>query len=124
MTKQPPLVDQDELPPELMLAFLPLHKRAFGMAVGLTFGAFLFLVTAFAVVRGDAPDFLPLLAYYFAGYSVSWLGALIGFAWAAFAFFVAGWFTAFVRNLMIAVNVWIGYAKADLAATRDFLDHI
>jgi len=124
VTTPPNLAEQDELPPDLMLAFLPLHKRAFGIAVGLTFGTLVFLVTAFAVVKGGPPDFLPLLSFYFAGYTVSWPGAFIGFAWAGFAFFVAGWFTAFMRNLMIAVNLWIGYARANLDATSDFLDHI
>ena len=43
-------------------------------------------------------------------------GILIGF--------VAGWFVAFVRNLVIASRVLMIRGKADLAQSRDFLDHI
>ena len=114
----------EELPQELVLAFAPLHKRAFGMAVGLTIGTVVFLVTVLAILRPGYPEFVPLLSRYFFGYSISWTGALVGFAWAWFAFFVAGWFTAFLRNLLIAANLWIGYARAELDDTRDFLDHI
>jgi hypothetical protein len=61
-----------EIPDELVLAFAPLHKRAFGMALGAAFGGMLFLVTVVAlVVPGPRPN-LALLAQYFAGYSVSW----------------------------------------------------
>jgi len=113
-----------ELPDELALAFAPLHKRAFGTAVGLVFGGVVFLATAYGVIVTDPPGFLYLLANYFPGYTVSWLGASIGFAWALFAFFVAGWFTAFVRNFVMAAMVWMARTRAELSATRDFLDHI
>lgn len=115
---------EDDAPPDLIMAFAPLHKRAFGMAVGLTMGAGVFLVTVVSVLRGGYPEFVPLMAHYFYGYTVSWRGAFVGFAWASMAFFVAGWFTAFLRNLVIAVNLWIGYTRDEIARTRDFLDHI
>jgi hypothetical protein len=116
--------DTEEIPQELVLAFAPIHKRAFGMAVGLTMGLVVFAMTVVAILRPGYPFFVPLLSKYFFGYSVSWGGALVGFAWGWFAFFVAGWFTAFLRNLIIAVNIWIGYARAELQETRDFLDHV
>jgi hypothetical protein len=55
---------------------------------------------------------------------VSWPGALIGAAWGWFVGFVAGWFGAFCRNFFVAVELWLGKTKEELAATRDFLDHI
>ena len=70
------------------------------------------------------PDELSLLSNYFPGYTVSWSGAVIGFAWAAFAFFVAGWCCAFVRNFTIVASVWLVRTRAELVAARDFLDHI
>ncbi len=114
----------DRIPPDVVLAFAPLHKRAFGMAVGLTAGALVFLATVLSVVRPGYPDFVPLWSNYFYGYRVSWWGACIGFAWAFLAFFVAGWFTAFLRNLIIAVSFRVGYLRDELERTRDFLDHI
>lgn len=109
----------------LILAFAPLHKRAFGMAVGLTAGLAVLSLTAFhLIVRPAEAIDIGLLRQFFQGYSVSWPGALIGFAWGFFAGFVAGWFTAFSRNLFLATWIFIGRTKAELSATRDFLDHI
>ncbi|MGD2069379.1 MAG: hypothetical protein PVI57_11950 [Gemmatimonadota bacterium] len=114
----------EELPEELALAFRPLHKRAFGMAVGLTLASCMFLATAFALLVPGRPGFLDLLGNYFPGYSVTWTGAFVGFLWAFFAFFVAGWFAAFCRNFFIAASVWMARTRAELQATHDFLDHI
>ena len=50
---------------------------------------------------------------------------LLGLLGAAFGVgFVAGWFTAFVRNLVCAVWLLGVRVRADLVASRDFLDHI
>ncbi len=95
------------------------------MAVGLAAGLTVFSLTAFhLIVRPAEAIDIGLLGQFFQGYFVSWPGALIGFAWGFFAGFVAGWFTAFCRNLLMATWIFIGRTKAELGATRDFLDHI
>jgi hypothetical protein len=115
----------DALPERLALAFLPLHKRAFGIAVGCAAGIALALATVVVLVR-DAEEVarLSLLSQYLFGYRVSWVGAFIGFAWAFFVGFVAGWFIAFCRNLVVAASVFLLRTRAELTQTRDFLDHI
>jgi hypothetical protein len=116
----------EPLPPELALAFAPLHKRAFGVAVGAAAAAVVFLLTAIFLLRGQetgGPS-LWLLQNYFYGYRVSWPGALVGALWGFVAGFVAGWFFAFCRNFAIAVAVFLVRTRAELAASRDFLDHI
>lgn len=109
---------------ELELAFAPLHKRAFGMAVGLTFGLGLFVVTAFALIRGDPPDILDRVRFLIPLHDVSWSGAVLGSLSASFAFFCAGWFLAFVRNVVLALSIWLIRTRVELGQTRDFLDHI
>lgn len=109
----------------LVLAFAPIHKRAFGVAIGLALAAAVAVATILALVL-DPVDHLGmgLLAVFFRGYSVTWRGVIIGAAWAAVGGFVAGWFVAFCRNLVLAL--WLLYikARANLRQTRDFLDHI
>ena len=113
------------LPPELVLAFAPLHKGAFGVAVGTASGLLVFAATAVYLLRGGhGPLNLGLLAEYFYGYTVSWRGAIIGLLWGAAVGFVAGWFLAFCRNLALAVSIWVLRTKTELEQTRDFLDHI
>ena len=103
----------------------PVHKVALGVAVGAISGVGIFVLTVFHVVLQpqDALD-IGLLSHYFAGYTVSWVGALIGLFWGVTVGFVAGWFLAFVRNFVIAVRVFMIRGKADLGQSRDFLDHI
>ena len=120
-----PAERRERLPPELALAFAPVHKRAFGVAVGVASGLVVFAVTAVYLLRGDhAPLNLGLLAEYFYGYTVSWRGALVGLVWGWVVGFVAGWFVAFCRNLVLAVSIFIVRARSELEQTRDFLDHI
>ncbi|MDH3732614.1 MAG: hypothetical protein OEU54_03735 [Gemmatimonadota bacterium] len=115
----------DEAAVEAMLAFLPIHKRALGVAVGLVGGTLLFAATVFAlVVLGGDPTGLRLVGEYFYGYEVSWPGAFIGFFWAFVASFVFAWFAAFVHNFAVATSIFIARTREELRQTRDFLDHI
>ena len=116
--------ERDGLEGDLALAFAPLHKRAFGLATGLTFGAALFVVTALAVLRGGAPPILRSVHYLIPLHDVSWTGAVLGAISGGVAFFVAGWFLAFVRNTALATSIWIVRTRSELEQTRDFLDHI
>lgn len=122
-SNEPPMTDQ--LPLQLQLVFAPLHKRAFGMAAGVACGSLVAAATIVHLLRApDDPFPLSLLNQYFYGYSVSWWGVFVGAFWMGLAAFVFGWFLAFTRNLVIAVMLFIGRTRAELAETRDFLDHI
>jgi len=115
---------EDELPNRLALAFKPLDKRAFGIAVGLAAGLLTSVATLVMVLRGRDVFQLGLLGQYLYGYTVSWIGVLIGFGWAFVVGFTAAWFVAFCRNLVLAVSVFLVRTRAELFQTRDFLDHI
>ncbi len=115
----------EPLSPALEAVFVPLHKRAFGMATGSATGLLFFALTAVLMLRPgtEAPD-LRILDEYFYGYTVSWPGAFIALAWGFVAGFAMGWFAAFTRNFVIALSLWQGRNRSELEATRDFLDHI
>jgi hypothetical protein len=114
--------DADE---ELQLAFAPLHKKAFGIAIGTATALLAGGATAMVLItQAERGNHLRLLAEYFYGYQLNWVGILIGGAWAFVVGFVAGWFYAFCRNLILAVHVFITNTRAELSQTRDFLDHI
>jgi hypothetical protein len=120
-----PQLETAQMSEQLWLAFAPLHKRAMGVAVGLTLGLLLFVLTAFhlLVLKGD-PSRISLLREYFYGYEVSWKGACLGFFWGFVTGFVMGWFAAFMRNLILTILIFMGRTRDELAATRGFLDHI
>lgn len=108
----------------LTRSFLPLHKRAFGVATGTAAALGIFLATAIVLIRADRDVPLWLLQEYFSGYSVTWVGAFIGAGWAFFAGFVMGWFLAFARNVLVGALIIYIRTKADLVQSRDLLDHI
>lgn len=116
---------EQELQPVLALAFSPLHKAAFGVATG-TAGALLMIwLTATALLTDPERNFpLGMLGHYFAGYDVTWGGLVIGAGWGFLTCFVAGWFVAMCRNLALAIATFTIRTRAELAETRDFLDHI
>lgn len=101
------------------------HKLAIGIAIGTFCGMALFALTVFHIVVQPPRAFpIGLLGQYFSGYEVSWKGAALGLFWGFISGFVAGWFVAFVRNLVIAIRLTVLRGKADLSQARDFLDHI
>jgi hypothetical protein len=115
----------EQFPRSASLLFAPLDKRAFGVAIGVAVGLVVFGVTLLDLaVRSEPHEGLALLNQYFAGYRVSFSGALIGLAWGLSVGFCAGWFVAFVRNLVLAVSLFLLRERAELDETRDFLDHI
>jgi len=61
-----------------------LNARAWGIATGLLLGGGLFLATIFLVIRGGpmVGQHLSMLRAFFPGYSVTWLGAFVGFVYA------------------------------------------
>ncbi|MDX2208159.1 MAG: hypothetical protein SFU57_10985 [Gemmatimonadales bacterium] len=111
--------------PESPQAFLPVHKLALGAAVGIAAALLVFVLTVDGIYRDPATRLpVELLAQFFSGYTVTWQGAFVGAGWAGFTGFVMGWFIAFVRNFVLAVELVVVRSRANLAETRDFLDHI
>ena len=62
-------------------SLLRLNARAWGISAGLLLGGGLFLATLFLVIRGgeNPGPHLSMLRVFFPGYSVTWLGAFVGF---------------------------------------------
>jgi hypothetical protein len=116
--------DSDSVNRVLAQAFAPIHKRALGVAVGLTVALAVFVFTAFHIIAKPSDIPVDLLSQYFYGYTTTWRGALIGVWWGFVSGFAAGWFLAFLRNFAVATWIFVVRAKASLAQSRDFLDHI
>ncbi len=114
-----------ELPHSAMRLFAPVDKRAFGAAIGCAVALGVILLTVVELTMKPSPSAnLALLSQYFTGYTVGWGGAVIGGAWGFFVGFCAGWFTAFTRNLVMALSLFMLRSRAELDNSQDFLDHI
>lgn len=75
--------------------------RAWGISLGVLFGLVLFAATNILVLRGgeEVGAHLGLLSNYLPLYDVSFVGSLIGFAYAFVAGYVTGRIICFVYNL-------------------------
>lgn len=85
-------------------AILRLNARAWGIAIGLLLGGGLFVATNVLVIKGgpNVGPHLSLLGVYFPGYSVTFVGSLIGFIY----FFVLGY--AIGRVIGLVYNRMVG----------------
>jgi hypothetical protein len=65
-------------------SLMRLNARAWGISTGLLLGGGLFLATVFLVIRGGPTvgQHLSMLRVFFPGYSVTWIGAMVGFVYA------------------------------------------
>ena len=97
-------MSSDENREALLLRSAIARLRASVMAVtfGLTAGVGLFLATVWLLIQGGevvGPN-LGLLANYFPGYSVTWPGAFVGFAYGLAVGAVFGWCMARLYNFI------------------------
>lgn len=78
-------------------------EQGWGLALGALAAIGLFAATVVLVIKGgpNPGPHLGLLGIYLPGYSVSWLGASIGFAYAFVAGYVAGRVIATVYNRLV-----------------------
>ncbi len=69
---------------EIERTLMRLNARAWGIAMGLLLGIALFVATNWLVLEGgdNAGQHLRLLRVFFPGYTVSFVGSLIGFTYA------------------------------------------
>ncbi len=85
---------------QLDKAVVLLNARLFGIVLGILFGTGLFLVTNFLVLKGGehVGAHLGLLANFFPGYRVTFLGSIIGFCYAFVLGFLTGGIIGAVYN--------------------------
>ena len=81
-------------------AIVRLRARVMALVFGMVGGAGLSAATLWLVIRGgpNVGRHLRLLANYFPGYEVSWLGGLIGFGYGALVGGLIGWTIAVLYN--------------------------
>ena len=80
---------------DLRRAVRRLNARAWGLTGGVVAGLGIFGATVILLLKGAPPGqevgaHLNLLRYFFPGYSVSWVGSLIGFVYAFVLGYIIG----------------------------------
>lgn len=95
-----------------------------GLAVGILFGAGIFIATNFLVLKGGervGPTLL-LLNHYFYGFSVTFGGSFVGLTYGFISGFTLGWLIAFLRNCIVKIYLHYIKFKGRVASLSKFLD--
>ena len=110
----------------MIKSFARLDKAAFATAIGSVTGALVGCATIWLLLRHvpGAEASLRLLSQYFYGYTVTYTGAMIGFAHAFLWGFTFGWVVAYLRNLMLGLYVSFIVHRARSFSVNRLLDYI
>ena len=105
------MADHEKIFEELVLTrLLRLNARAQGIVAGLMAGAGVFIATNWLILMGRLVEqegelvigvHLNLLNAFFIGYSVTFVGSLVGFAYAFVIGFIGGYFVAWMYNWIV-----------------------
>jgi hypothetical protein len=95
--------DEDE---ELLHAVLRLNGTLLGLVFGIVLALAIFVATAWLTIKGgpNPGRHLSLLGQFFWGYSVTWLGSVVGAFYGLVVGFAAGWIVAWVYNGVTALR--------------------
>jgi len=101
-----------------------IDRTALGITIGILFGAGIFFITNFLILKGgDQPGLrLSLLNQYFFGYTVTFTGSFIGLFYGFITGFILGWFTALLRNFVVGIYLFIAKFKARMISVNNFID--
>lgn len=92
--------EDKDLEQVILTRIVRLNAKIQGTVTGLIAGLGLFLATNWLVLKGgrQVGPHLSLLGQFFIGYRVSFLGSLIGFAYAFVCGFIIGYSVAWIYN--------------------------
>lgn len=79
---------------------MKLDTKAFGLACGILWGLAVLVMTLWVLWRGGGHTLVLLDQFYF-GYSISYLGALIGLVWGFIDGFIGGCIFAWLYNRLV-----------------------
>ena len=77
---------------------MKINIKALALSMGITWGLVVFLLTVWFLVMGYNGSLLAKLGSIYLGYSVSWLGTLIGFAYGFVDGFFGGMLIGYLYN--------------------------
>jgi hypothetical protein len=101
-----------------------LDRMALGITLGILFGAGIFFITNFLILKGGNLPGLTLsrLNQYFFGYTVTFIGSFIGLFYGFITGFILGWFIALLRNFVISIYLFIAKFRARMISVNNFIE--
>ena len=94
------------LPDEISGEVAKIHAGVLAMVCAILGGLGLFIMTVWLLIKdgpGAGPH-LQLLGHYFPGYSVTWIGSLVGLVYGVLTGGIIGWVVAKIYNLVVSIR--------------------
>jgi hypothetical protein len=79
---------------------MTLNAKALALSAGILWGAAVFVITMATLLRGGAGQHVGLLAAVYPGYTVTYLGSIIGLVYGFVSAAALGWLLAWLYNKM------------------------
>jgi len=100
------VIDEKDLKKIVLVRTLKLNAKIQGITAGVSAGLLIFFATNCLVIKGGdvVGPHLALLGQFFIGYEVSFVGSVIGFAYASVAGFVVGYAVATMYNYVVELK--------------------
>jgi hypothetical protein len=80
---------------------MKLNAKAFSLAAGIVWGIVVFLATNISVLRHGGQT-LSRLGQIYPGYSVTFVGSIVGLIWGFVSMALLGWLFAWLYNMFVA----------------------
>jgi hypothetical protein len=77
-----------------------LNAVKFGLALGISFALYFFLLVLMAMYFNWGNAIVELLGSFYIGVDVSWTGALLAIPWTFVDFFIGGFIIAWIYNML------------------------
>jgi hypothetical protein len=97
---------ESELEQVVLTQVMRMNVTINGIVAGFLGGCLIMIPTLWLVIKGGevVGPHLGLLDQFFAGYSVTWFGSVIGFGYGFVVGFATGYFVSFTYNLLVDVR--------------------
>lgn len=98
---------ESELEQVILTQVMRMNATINGIVAGLLVGCLIMIPTVWLVIKGGevVGPHLGLLGQFFAGYSVTWFGSVIGFGYGFMLGFAIGYFVSFMYNALVDLRV-------------------
>jgi protoporphyrinogen oxidase len=102
-----------------------LDRTALGVAIGTVGGLGLFLATVWLLIAGgpNVGANLRLIGQFFPGFSVTPIGAVVGFVYAFVVGFGVGWFFALARNALVFLSLALSRRGTERQILKRLFEH-
>lgn len=78
-----------------------LDEKAFGLAIGVLVGAYMFLLGLTTTFLGMGGDMMRIMGSWYIGFGPTPVGAIIGAVWGLVDGFIFGWVAAYLYNYFV-----------------------